>query len=144
MLLSTFKITLLLVLVWVTGRLHQFPMERTIKGYTVPYHAHNDFIHVFAEVGILGGLAYLSLFCYLTFFLFRFCIVQRKEDGNTDFSFFLLVLPFIIYGIDAGLNFPVARPLMQSALALYMGLLLSIYLNRFTSKEAKPVSPLYY
>ena len=69
--------------------------------------------------------------------------VQRKEDGNTDFSLFLLVLPFIIYGIDAGLNFPVARPLMQSALALYMGLLLSIYLNRFTSKEVKPIAPKY-
>ena len=114
-----------------------------VKGYTVPYHAHNDFIHVFAEVGILGGVAYLSLFGLLTFFLFRLLYVQRKEDGNTDFSLFLLVLPFIIYGIDAGLNFPVARPLMQSALALYMGLLLSIYLNRFTSKEAKSVSPLY-
>ena len=98
----------------------------------MPYHAHNDFIHVFAEVGILGGIAYLSLFLILTFYLFRLLYVQRKEDGNTDFSLFLLVLPFIIYGIDAGLNFPVARPLMQSSLALYMGLLLSIYLNRFS------------
>ena len=114
-----------------------------VKGYTVPYHAHNDFIHVFAEVGFLGGIAYLSLFGLLTFFLFRLLYVQRKEDGNTDFSLFLLVLPFIIYGIDAGLNFPVARPLMQSALALYMGLLLSIYLNRFTSKEVKPIAPKY-
>ena len=114
-----------------------------VKGYTVPYHAHNDFIHIFAEVGVLGGFAYLSLFGLLTFFLFRLLYVQRKEDGNTDFSLFLLVLPFIIYGIDAGLNFPIARPLMQSALALYMGLLLSIYLNRFTSKEAKPIAPLY-
>ena len=26
-----------------------------ISGYTVPYHAHNDFIHVFTETGILGG-----------------------------------------------------------------------------------------
>ena len=104
-----------------------------VKGYTVPYHAHNDFIHVFAEVGILGGIAYLSLFLVLTFYLFRLLYVQRKEDGNTDFSLFLLVLPFIIYGIDAGLNFPVARPLMQSSLALYMGLLLSIYLNRFSN-----------
>ena len=100
-----------------------------ISGYTVPYHAHNDFIHIFTEVGILGGIAYLSLFIILTFFLFRLLYVQRKEDGNTDFSLFLLVLPFIIYGIDAGLNFPIARPLMQSSLALYMGLLLSIYLN---------------
>jgi len=109
-----------------------------VKGYTVPYHAHNDFIHVFAEVGILGGIAYLSLFLTLTFYLFRLLYVQRKEDGNTDFSLFLLVLPFIIYGIDAGLNFPVARPLMQSSLALYMGLLLSIYLNRFHKNDVKP------
>ena len=114
-----------------------------VKGYTVPYHAHNDFIHIFAEVGVLGGVAYLSLFALLTFFLFRLLYVQRKEDGNTDFSLFLLVLPFIIYGIDAGLNFPIARPLMQSSLALYMGLLLSIYLNRFTPKKTKPIAPLY-
>ncbi|MDB4067491.1 O-antigen ligase family protein [Flavobacteriaceae bacterium] len=114
-----------------------------IKGYTVPYHAHNDFIHIFTEVGILGGIAYLSLFIILTFFLFRLLYVQRKEDGNTDFSLFLLVLPFIIYGIDAGLNFPIARPLMQSSLALYMGLLLSIYLNRFSSRDISPVKPIY-
>jgi O-antigen ligase len=112
--------------------------KKHVKGYTVPYHAHNDFIHVFAEVGILGGIAYLSLFLILTFYLFRLLYVQRKEDGNTDFSLFLLVLPFIIYGIDAGLNFPVARPLMQSSLALYMGLLLSIYLNRFSKNDVKP------
>jgi len=114
-----------------------------IKGYTVPYHAHNDFIHIFTEVGILGGIAYLSLFIILTFFLFRLLYVQRKEDGNTDFSLFLLVLPFIIYGIDAGLNFPIARPLMQSSLALFMGLLLSIYLNRFISKDISPFKPIY-
>ena len=114
-----------------------------IKGYTVPYHAHNDFIHIFTEVGIIGGLAYLSLFIILTFFLFRLIYVQRKEDGKTDFSLFLIILPFIVYGIDANLNFPIARPLMQSSLALYMGLLLSIYLNRFTPKNINPLKPIY-
>tara|TARA_B110000881_G_C18579943_1_gene521067 strand:- start:103 stop:2238 length:2136 start_codon:yes stop_codon:yes gene_type:complete len=113
-----------------------------VKGYTVPYHAHNDFIHIFAEVGILGGIAYLSLFIMLTFFLFRLIYIQRKEDGTTDFSLFLLVLPFIIYGVDAGLNFPIARPLMQSSLALYMGLLLSIYLNRFSRKDISSIKPI--
>ena len=114
-----------------------------VKGYTVPYHAHNDFIHIFAEVGILGGIAYLSLFIMLTFFLFRLIYIQRKEDGTTDFSLFLLVLPFIIYGVDAGLNFPIARPLMQSSLALYMGLLLSIYLNRFYRKDISLIKPIF-
>tara|TARA_B100000767_G_scaffold13485_2_gene13003 strand:+ start:250 stop:2574 length:2325 start_codon:yes stop_codon:yes gene_type:complete len=114
-----------------------------VKGYTVPYHAHNDFIHIFAEVGVLGGVAYLSLFGLLTFYLFRLLYVQRKEDGSSDFSLLLLVMPFIIYGIDAGLNFPIARPLMQSSLALYMGLLLSIYLNRFSKKGISPVKPIY-
>ena len=114
-----------------------------IKGYTVPYHAHNDFIHIFTEVGIIGGLAYLSLFIILTFFLFRLIYVQRKEDGKTDFSLFLIILPFIVYGIDANLNFPIARPLMQSSLALYMGLLLSIYLNRFTPKNISLLKPIY-
>jgi len=32
---------------------------------------------------------------------------------------------------------------MQSSLALYMGLLLSIYLNRFTPKEISPLKPIY-
>jgi O-antigen ligase len=114
-----------------------------VVGYTVPYHAHNDFIHVFTEVGVFGGITYLSLFGLLIFYLLRLIFVQRKEDGNHDFSLLLLILPFIIYGIDAGLNFPVARPLMQSSLALYMGLLLSIYLNRFSIKDLSPFKPIY-
>tara|TARA_B100000767_G_scaffold190706_1_gene177993 strand:+ start:425 stop:2761 length:2337 start_codon:yes stop_codon:yes gene_type:complete len=114
-----------------------------INGYTVPYHAHNDFIHIFTEVGILGGIAYLSLFLLLIFFLFRLIYVQRKEDSKTDFSLFLIILPLIIYGIDANLNFPIARPLMQSSLALYTALLLSIYLNRFTPKNIMPLKPLF-
>ena len=42
-----------------------------ISGYTVPYHAHNDFIHVFSETGIFGGFAYLSLFILITFYIFK-------------------------------------------------------------------------
>ena len=42
---------------------------------TVPYHAHNDFIHVFAETGILGGISYIGIFVILTFYLF---LLARK------------------------------------------------------------------
>ncbi len=100
-----------------------------ISGYTVPYHAHNDFIHVFTESGILGGLAYLALFAILTFYLFVLLYNKFKNKGVLELQYFFLLLPLIVYGIDAGLNFPVARPLMQSSLAIFAGLILSLYLD---------------
>jgi len=98
-----------------------------ISGYTVPYHAHNDFIHVFAETGILGGVCYLTLFILILYYLFRICEVNFKSRDNLEFKYFFLLLPIIVYGIDALLNFPVARPLMQSSLAIYLGLVLALY-----------------
>ena len=41
--------------------------KNTYKGYTVPYHAHNDFIHVFAEVGILGGISLFKSLLFINF-----------------------------------------------------------------------------
>ena len=98
-----------------------------ISGYTVPYHAHNDFIHVFTETGIPGGLMYLGLFSLLTFYLFILLYRKYTLKGNLELKYFLLLLPLIVYGIDAGLNFPVARPLMQSSLAIFSGLILGLY-----------------
>ena len=101
-----------------------------INGYTVPYHAHNDFIHVFTETGIPGGLTYLSIFASLTLYLFLLLYRKYKAHGILELQYFFLLLPLIVYGIDAGLNFPVARPLMQSSLAIFAGLILGLYLDQ--------------
>ena len=101
-----------------------------INGYTVPYHAHNDFIHVFTETGIPGGLTYLSIFACLTLYLFLLLYRKYKAQGILELQYFFLLLPLIVYGIDAGLNFPVARPLMQSSLAIFAGLILGLYLDQ--------------
>ena len=101
-----------------------------ISGYTVPYHAHNDFIHVFTETGIPGGLTYLSIFACLTLYLFLLLYRKYKAQGILELQYFFLLLPLIVYGLDAGLNFPVARPLMQSSLAIFAGLILSLYLDQ--------------
>ena len=100
-----------------------------ISGYTVPYHAHNDFIHVFTETGIPGGLAYIAIFATLTFYLFLLLYKKYKAQGLLELQYFFLLLPLIVYGIDAGLNFPVARPLMQSSLAIFAGLILGLYFD---------------
>ena len=101
-----------------------------ISGYTVPYHAHNDFIHVFTETGIPGGIAYLSIFACLTVYLLLLLYRKYKAQGILELQYFFLLLPLIVYGLDAGLNFPVARPLMQSSLAIFAGLILGLYLDQ--------------
>tara|TARA_X000000368_G_C23057430_1_gene724662 strand:+ start:3591 stop:5945 length:2355 start_codon:yes stop_codon:yes gene_type:complete len=107
-----------------------------ISGYTVPYHAHNDFVHVFAETGVFGGVSYALLFSLIIFYLFK--ILKRKFYSDSEISLkeYVLILPLIVYGIDALLNFPVARPLMQSSLAIYLGTVLSIYTG-FLNKVIK-------
>ena len=111
-----------------------------ISGYTVPYHAHNDFFHVFTETGLLGGFAYLALFGALTFYLFVLLYNKFKNKGVLELQYFFLLLPLIVYGIDAGLNFPVARPLMQSSLAIFAGLILSLYLDvKHKEDDASPI-----
>lgn len=114
-----------------------------ISGYTVPYHAHNDFIHVFTETGIPGGLAYLSLFILLFFYIINLLWSEYKVHKKIDINIFFLFLPLIVYSLDAALNFPVARPLMQSSFALLVGLILSLYLNSRKQKSIKPISPLF-
>ncbi len=106
-----------------------------ISGYTVPYHAHNDFIHVFAETGILGGLTYLGLFILIALYLFKILKNEYYTEKKISFKKFILITPLVVYLIDALLNFPVARPLMQSSLAIYLGLILATYLKKRKLKE---------
>ena len=78
-----------------------------MKQYSVPKHAHNDFIHVMAETGILGGLFYLLFFVSPFYF-----IVKKYSSFSTrekELSIFLS-LSLIFIGIDAFFNFPRVRP----------------------------------
>ena len=97
-----------------------------IHGYTVPYHAHNDFIHTATELGIFGFIAYFGSFLLLAFYLLQ---LFRKSSSQKQMGFVLLFLALVGYGMDAFFNFPVARPLMQSALVLIVALIVSEYLD---------------
>jgi O-antigen ligase/tetratricopeptide (TPR) repeat protein len=77
-----------------------------IERYTIPKHAHNDFIQTFAEVGIFGFLS------FILFFLLLFLKVLNLKNLNPDFKFGTSVLLFSVaaYMIDSNLNFPLERP----------------------------------
>ena len=101
-----------------------------IHGYTVPYHAHNDFIHTATELGIFGFITYFGSFVLLALYLFKLFRGSSKEN---KIKYLILFLALTGYVFDASFNFPAARPLMQSALILFSALILSEYLTSTAS-----------
>ncbi|MFL2999363.1 MAG: O-antigen ligase family protein [Cytophagales bacterium] len=77
-----------------------------IEGYIIPYHAHNDFLQIAAEIGIIG----------LVFFMMIIIIPSYNillKIFNKEIKLFELVilLSIVAYVIDSMLNFPIARPM---------------------------------
>jgi O-antigen ligase len=100
-----------------------------LTGYIVPYHAHNDFLELTAELGIIGGLSYLFIFISLLLLLFPRC----RLDINLNNPKIYLLLVLMVYTVDSFFNFPLERPLIQ----IYFIVLFSLtYLlnNKFTSR----------
>lgn len=81
--------------------------KNDVGGYTIPYHTHNDFLEIGAELGIIGLLLYLLIFYYPIVRLIR-NYTLKEINVNT-----LILTAGIIYFVDANLNFPHARPVMQ-------------------------------
>ncbi|MFL2597590.1 MAG: O-antigen ligase family protein [Flavobacteriaceae bacterium] len=80
--------------------------KNNINGFIVPYHAHNDFLQILAESGILGLTSYLLFLFYSTKVLFK------KSVFDNHLNIFLLG-SFAIFILDSLLNFPIARPISQ-------------------------------
>jgi len=88
-------------------KIHSIDYDKeNINGYIVPYHAHNDFLQIMVELGIIGILS------YILFLFFSFRNLIFKMFKGELFSIFILS-SFTIYIIDSMLNFPIARPISQ-------------------------------
>ena len=93
--------------------------------YLIPYHAHNDILELSTELGILGGLLYLSFFLLLILYI-------AKMFFKTKSIVYLLSLLYLLnYSIDMLLNFPLERPIMQLPLALFS----AFFVYNFNSKS---------
>lgn len=96
-----------------------------LNDYTVPYHAHNDFLELSTEIGFVGGFVYLSLFGYIFFKLFTY----RKKNFLVASVLFCSLL---VYFVDAFFNFPLERPVMQ------VSFLIIVYSSiKFLSNDVK-------
>jgi O-antigen ligase/tetratricopeptide (TPR) repeat protein len=102
-------------------KLASIPYEREVANELfVPYHAHNDFIEMFADLGLVGGLCFAGLFLLLLYYTFEFLRTKRGDELMVIIAF----LAVTCYGVDALLNFPAERTAMQTMLSLAAALVL--------------------
>ena len=98
-------------------KLASIPYE---KEYTddlfVPYHCHNDFIEIFADLGVIGGISFATLFL-----LFGLAIVEfwrKSKDNDHKLLIAIALMAIACYFVDAFFNFPAERTSMQTMFAL--------------------------
>jgi O-antigen ligase len=87
----------------------------------VPYHAHNDFFEMFADLGLLGGISFALLFLLVP--IITFSIWKNKSFNNLHLAATILFMAVTCYAVDAFLNFPAERTAMQSILAIAAALI---------------------
>lgn len=106
-----------------------------MQDYSVPYHAHNDFLEVLAELGILGFIFYFGIFLWLFYLIFK--AVKSKEFNKNNLSSLILLcfISIIIYLADSFLNFPFTRPLMQIQNLFYWAVILVLVGQNFNFKN---------
>lgn len=116
-------------------KLASIPYEKEFTNdLFVPYHSHNDFLEAAADLGIVGGLAYLGLFVVAFIFTVQVWLKDKYKTYRifTTISFMALTC----YFLDAFLNFPTERTSMQTMLTFTAALLFApSYLVSNRSKE---------
>lgn len=96
--------------------------------YIYMYKAHNDFLEITAESGVIGGVSYILIFIFIaSVFVRKTFNGDESEDYKWYFLFFLGILG---YSFDAFFNFPQNRPEVQVLFAIIVGGVIGL-----TSKE---------
>ena len=92
-----------------------------LTGYKIPYHAHNDFLEITAEIGVFGG------FAYLFFFIFIFFTAAKELFSKDNFHYILLLSLLSVYFIDAFFNFPLERTISQINFAILFSVTILLF-----------------
>lgn len=114
--------------------------NKTKDDYYYIYKAHNDFVEIITETGILGGIFYLGIFI-IVFFSFFIHYWHSLKRGLDSINFvFLAGLGLLCYSLDAFFNFPIDRPEIAILFAVYLGILIMHHTGREIDPPKKIVS----
>ena len=108
--------------------------------YIYMYKNHNDFLEVPAEIGIIGGLAFLAIFILAAYY-FLWNTYKRKNIEHEQW-FFLPLFGLFAYSFDAFFNFPQDRPEIQALFAIYVGIAVGLAVLFLSKKEENSKLPI--
>ena len=105
------------------------------KGLIMPDRAHNDFLQVLVENGIVGLIPFVLLFA----FIILFCIRILKKTSQFQDSFFILILFFALVGyiVDSFFNFPRERIELQIFLNIIFAFIVFEYNKSFKKDKGE-------
>ena len=98
--------------------------SQKMKSYIVPYHVHNDFLEISAELGLIGLILYVTPFIVFLVGFFK------NLNSNYYKQYFILFLAILVYSIDAMLNFPQARVINQLNFIFIFSYLINIQTSK--------------
>lgn len=101
--------------------------------YKYMYKVHNDFLEIPTEIGIIGGMAFLSIFVLILIYFIKATYFQK--DSKKEKWIFLPLLGLFAYSFDAFFNFPQDRPEIQSLFAIYVGIAVGLGVLFFTKEK---------
>ena len=110
--------------------------NQTKPNFIYSYKAHNDFLEIPAEKGLISGLLYIGIFFFVGWAFLK-AYFHRRQSEILYRYLFLATSGLIFYSFDAMFNFPHDRPEMVILYALYLaiGISGSYYMNRASGAD---------
>jgi len=106
-------------------------VSNKIEQYIVPKYVHNDFIEAFVELGVFGGLLFLSIFALILSTLYK--IKGNLKGKHVELS--LILFSIFAYVLDSNLNFPYQRPIALINLSLVVSYIISLDDHKQVSRK---------
>ncbi len=125
---------------WKLSNKDKFFAASRVDKFIYPLRVHSDLLQVFAETGILGGIAYLVLLAVLAFGILA--LLFGNSAKTERWIYLSLTLALIAYGVDASLNFPLERTPIQSLFALIAASIVVFIGKAASQKAAQPQLPI--
>lgn len=114
---------------WKIYSIESDPVE--MDNYEIPFHVHNDFLEITAELGLVGFSLYFGIYALLLLGFIKLFRNKKIPEKEKLFGF-VLILSIFVYLCDSFLNFPFTRPVMQIPNLFIVGL--SVYLFSINKK----------